>query len=91
MLRCREGDLAIVLTGPYLGFTVRVVGFVGDMIAPATPTGELVNGKSLWRIRNRGIERELSPSKVLMEDKNLQPIRGPRAEQTTTTKKEIPQ
>lgn len=88
MLRCRQNDLAIVLAGPYLGFTVKVEKFVGDQYVNRID-GTQGLSHDLWIIKNRDIERELSPRRALIEDHNLQPIRGPRTDQATTTEKEI--
>lgn len=76
MLRCQENDIAIVLAGPYIGFTVTVGKFVGD-------------GRDLWLVRNQDIEDAQQTSNIFAPDRCLQPIRGRGTDQTTTTKKEM--
>ena len=87
MLRCREGDQAIILAGPYIGFIVKVGQFIGDdWVHRLNGTREL--HLKLWVIRNRDIERERG-DRIYCPDEYLQPLRGPKTGQTTTTQKEI--
>ena len=86
-LRCREGDLAIVLHGTFTGYLVTVGKFQGDLSG-------LYNAESVneaWEVCCKDI-LEQYPSDITMvvcEDRYLQPVRPPKIDKTTETKQEI--
>lgn len=70
-LRCRKGDMAIVLKGAWSGKIVDVVEFVGVM--PGNVTGQIY--KDIWKIRYQGSCYSDSGAMRGFPDEYLLPIR----------------
>lgn len=82
-LRCKEGDLAVILSeGRYTGYIVTVGEFLGHGRIRGISSGEVRDASNIWRVR--GI-----PEITGEEDRYLQPIRPPKVAKTTETKQEI--
>lgn len=76
--RCKKGDLAILLEGPYLGYIVDVVEFCGTK--KMTDGTVVVNA---WIIRHPSFP-PTSISISHAHDKNLLPIRPGDLDETET-------
>lgn len=86
-LRCREGDLAIVLAGEYTGYVVSVVKFVGDTVSQSIH-GAPSHSTAAWHVECKVINLFYT-NRLICPDKYLQPIRPPKVAKHTETKQEI--
>lgn len=84
-LRCKEGDLAVLLSGRYVGYIVTVGKFLGFCERAYSLVTRTVTSKdNVWRVH--GIAEY---PKLTEQDQNMQPIRPPKVAKTTETKQEI--
>lgn len=85
-LRCKEGDLAVMLNGQYVGYIVRVGEFIGSIgNVYSLSRKELVRRDNAWRVYGLADY----PCNFVEEDRYMQPIRPPKVAKTTETKQEI--
>lgn len=87
MLRCREGDLAVVLAGMYTGYFVTVGKFLGE-VHGVDPNGFPGTMPDCWEVEGAGITIRGTQTHACA-DQRLQPIRPGRTPVTTETEKEI--
>lgn len=83
VLKCRKGDLAILLEGPYSGYIVDVVEYCGTR---QMTDGEIVvNG---WRIQHPSFPPP-SITRSYARDKNLLPIRPGDLDESETDERSL--
>lgn len=89
-LRCKPDDIAIVLDGPYIGYYVTVLKFLG------TVTGRYVDGTlgvlhNCWETTSpRGAKRqERTNGKCAFTDSDLMPVSPGDLNETEETAKEL--
>ena len=77
MLNCMEGDRAVVIRGPFMGFIVTVGKYLGDTDT-VTMDGKAMYSGDTWIISNPWIVATHHDCETVMRDASLQPIRGLR-------------
>ena len=87
VLRCKEGDLAIVLKGRHKGYIVHAVKYVGDTVSQSIH-GAQSYSTAAWHVECKALN-PLYTERLICPDKYLQPIRPPKVAKTTETKQEI--
>ncbi|SEO78357.1 hypothetical protein [Nitrosovibrio sp. Nv6] len=84
MLRCRKGDLAIVLEGKWLGRVVEVGEFIGSAMLSQ------VLHHDLWLISHKGKDRHPAFGYLYcQEDRYLLPIRPRDLKEVEEAEKEL--
>jgi hypothetical protein len=89
MLRCKEGDLAVILRGPYTGYFVTVGRFLGTVPGYAMSSGKTITPEDVWEVISQDVKPRFPGARTCVQDINLQPIRPGRTPVTTETKKEV--
>lgn len=76
-LKCKKGDLAIILDGAYAGSIVEVLEFVGDGFG-INSEGRLEQAIDAWRVsktvRPKGFHAVSPVDFYIIEDRSLQPL-----------------
>ena len=80
MLRCKENDLAVILSGPYTGFMITVGKYHGT-VRGITISGNMKTIDRAWEVI--GIEPHHGTNCLVIPDNHLQPIRGGKVPATT--------
>lgn len=88
-LRCRKGDLAMLLRGFCSGRFVTVKKFVGMASAESFETGKLEWCQDLWEVEVPWLSLPAGVERVVASDKDLLPIRPGDLRETEEAKKEI--
>lgn len=89
MLRCKKGDLAIVLKGSYSGHFVTVKEFIGTDTAYRITTGAYEMFNNLWVIEAPTIPLISGMRRIVLSDEYLLPIRPGDLKETEETEKEV--
>jgi len=94
-LRCKKGDMAIIVKGVYAGHFVTVLEFVGNSMG-IRPNGDFVEYRDLWLAQSDTIEHPfayLNPcmgkGQIHAPDHHLLPIRPGDLQESDETEKEI--
>lgn len=89
ILRCRKGDMAMILRGPYVGQFVDVLEFVGTSLG-AGPVGFIGEVDDVWEIsapRNSKPHPGATTDKFIARDSSLLPIRPGDLDEAKETSK----
>jgi hypothetical protein len=89
-LRCKPDDIAIVLDGPYVGYYVTVLRFLGTAMGRYTD-GSLGVLDNCWETTlPRGAKRQARTNgKCAFTDKDLLPVSPGDLNETEETEKEL--
>ena len=91
MLRCKKGDLAIVIKGVYSGSIVDVLEYVGTKTG-ITHDGKIEVAQNCWRVSSPREQigfHDVLLGEFFAEDHHLLPIRPGDLKETDVAEKEV--